>query len=369
MKPFIFLYLSSIFLLFPGCRTDDNPTVSSILKFEKKGLAVSTTDITTEIPENDSVLFPDFTIMAIDIQDDGSVWFYANVPDSSFLVQYTGQKAFLYTFPGYPGGCPYLREICHNANGHIFFSGFRGLMEYDKTGFNQYLAEDTPINELRAISVCTDRGNNIWFSLNDVKKGGVVKTDLKTWQYFTPENTPMPNRLIRNIEVDAINRVWMTNNDYVGDGAIVQYSQGTWKVYPLALYYIINLTINTRNHVFAFIDYGLSSINSHPEGPFVMEYDDSAWKNILTCDSLVAKDCINISFAGITSDRNGNIWIVLIGHETSDTYTLYRYDGVRWLKIKNLNCTVFCMEEYPDGSIWLGTSGGIIKFKPASTIM
>ncbi|HLF34028.1 MAG TPA: two-component regulator propeller domain-containing protein [Cyclobacteriaceae bacterium] len=365
MKRELFFYFSLTVLTLSSCENISEQTaIGSPLTFIKSEFLFNESEVNVEILSSDSLILPDFAVYTIDILKDGSAWFYGHRQSQSdslaYIIHFINNAAYLYTFADYPE-VPFIKHISHDGNNHVFFSGFTGLLEYNGMGFYIYQPQDIELRNLKVICVGADHEENVWFSLNDVEKGGIIKTDFETWSYFTPENSPIPNRLIKNIEVDSDNRAWLSANDYVGDGGIIRVSEGSWKVFDLGLYWIRDLVVNTSGNVYTFIDYSLSSSLYH-DGTYVMEYDGNGWKSVGSCE-----DPLNCPFGIITSnlsDNEGNIWISAFEPNSGPEMFLYCYNGYEWSKYETPGETIFDMAVDPDGIFWLGTSGGIYKMSP-----
>ena len=231
--------------------------------------------------------------------------------------------------------------------------GTNGLIKYDGKEFTLYNSGNTPIPEDYIHSINIDKDDNIWFSSSRNMSGGVVKFDGNnkwvTHAYKDPKKG-VEGCIISGIAIAGDN-VWagIHASDYYlmkipndGKTNYIGKNQG------LEAYSLGDLCADKKNNVYMPLDYSLSSESYNSPHMYVT---DGKSIRIITCPYG--------EIGRINIDSKDNVWCVRL----FKSYDLLRYNGIEWVDFKifpeDYNNAIFCIEEAPDGKIWLGTGKGV----------
>ncbi len=250
-----------------------------------------------------------------------------------------------------------INSIAVDSKNNVWI-GSDGLIKYNGKKFHLYNSKNSPIPEDHIHSINIDSKDNIWFSSSRYQLGGLVRYDgTDNWKVFTPKNSKLPGNMISGIAV-AGNDVWVGLNEYVNDARIAKITNDNVTVYSnkqlgFSPYYLGNLCVNSKNQLYVNNDYSLSSM-MYNESPNIFSFDGKSTQLI---------DCTHGDINYISIDRKDNIWCIspLINY-------ILVFDGHKWLAYnifpEGVNDGIFCIEEAPDGSMWIGTGNGLYIVDP-----
>jgi ligand-binding sensor domain-containing protein len=284
-----------------------------------------------------------------------------------------------------------VRTIIQDRKGNIWMASWEGMIRYDGKSFTNITSKMT---SARFFSVLEDRKGNFWFGTIG---SGVYYYDGNSFTNFTTEEGLLNNE-VTSIYEDKKGNIWFgvsggashydgkSFRNYIIDGNAINEDR-TVKTFPNRQPYEVNSIIEdnkgnfwfaTRDNTFAY-DGKTSTVFTHNGKPFknvrciiedkngniwlggndgLWRYDGSSFTNFTQ------------NFVGyIYEDKNGNI---LTGSSKSSydrTWTLSRFDGKSLsnkkptvTEIKSEEGMYFGILEALDGSIWVGSGGGVYRY-------
>ncbi len=252
-------------------------------------------------------------------------------------------------------------SIAIDKNDYVWIGSDKGLIKYDHSKFIIYNKSNAPLFTNNVFALTIDAENSIWFTSCMFRVGGIIKYDGMKWTAFTPQNSALPGSLMSDIIQDNQNNKWATINEGVNSVSIVKISGNSLRIYGeeeigIRPYYFGNLASGPNNHIYASIDYSLSSV-ADKNRPHILSFNGSNW----TVNNPVDEKGESLGYVNkIAVDLMGNLWV-----STSD-YGIVVYNGKRWIYQKSntrLENWVYEMTVDKNNNIWIGSSDGIYIIK------
>ena len=232
-------------------------------------------------------------------------------------------------------------SITADANNTIWATawGTYGLIYYQNEHFHLNL--DSYVNNPQAISF--DSNQNLWIGDAD----GLNFYDGNLWTFYTPDNTNIPDSMVKLIEIDSNDEIWYINNNnqvvhFVNENAVIY--DYTNSILPDD--FLTSLTIDTNNQVW---------IGSRNHGFF--KFDGTNWSVYNTSNSDLPDDKI-LSIKAFNND----IWIGTYdsGLVKFSGNGFYVYNTDNSMLLRNRINQIAIDNQY---NIWIATQGGgISKF-------
>ncbi len=292
-------------------------------------------------------ILEDFFVISIAFDADGTAWI--GTFDRG-LIRYTPGQTTLYNASNSPvNDTLVIRSLATDSRGNVWL-GNGGLLRFDGQTFTRYTPENSPMPSAHVGAIAIDSRDVVWFSNLRSGEGGLIRFDGTHWDIYTPLNSALPDYFIHDICVDLNDDIWLALSKNVSNNRLVRISGDNWQAFSeedlgFSPYMFGNLAVNSRNEIFASIDYSLSSMFRHP-GPEVIRFDG------ITCEQIFADSTFNARFISI--DRKDRIWCAGYpgyGIYAGGTWTM---DNTSFAKTG-----IFAIEESPDGRMWIGTGEGI----------
>ncbi len=246
----------------------------------------------------------------------------------------------------------YLWDITVDSRNNVWIA-CDGLIRFNGESFTRYDTGNSEIPVPFNRELAVDSNDNIWFSSSSAREGGLVKFDGTDFTVYTPENSPLPLNGVASIAIDKNDNIWLAQYRSLGTTNLVNISGDNWTVYTeqdlgFTPVYWGGLDINSKNQVFAGIDYTLSSDNHDPR-PQLILFDG------INCSQLRFNSISSIR--SITVDHKDNIWCKASGNESE----IAVYNGSDWIvdSLTFKDKTLETFELSSNNEIWAGTSSGI----------
>jgi ligand-binding sensor domain-containing protein len=277
------------------------------------------------------------------------------------LIKYNGRMTYYNEINSTLPDSLVISALAIDKNDVVWIGSNKGLIKYDNGRFSIYNKSNAPLFTDNVSSVAVDIDNSIWFSSCVFRVGGIMKYDGINWMAFTPQNSALPGSLISDIIIDNQNNKWVTSNEGIYSGSIVKISGNSFHVYGkeemgMSLYYFGNLACGPNNHIYASIDYRLSSLYN-TNRPNICSFDGRSWK----INNPVDEDGNSLGYVSkIAVDRRGNLWA-----STSDN-GIAVYNGQKWIYNRSeslIKNGVYDITVDKNNSIWIGTTDGIYIIK------
>ncbi len=207
-----------------------------------------------------------------------------------------------------------------------------------------YTKSNSGICSDTVISISLDNSNILWFGTSE----GVSKFDGSTWTSYNSKNSPLQGGYF-------ISKILHYNNDYYfGGGQGVEKFDGTnWSTIS-----------GLENHSVSSMDFDNSRnlwIGTDNDGLF--KYNGVNLTHLTSFNSSLPSNNIK----DIKSDKNGNIWIAMIGDYGSYPAGIAKFDGSNWQFFNSKNSilsneNIYSITEDKSGNLWFGADS-LLLFK------
>jgi DNA-binding NtrC family response regulator/ligand-binding sensor domain-containing protein len=293
----------------------------------------------------------DDTVFAIHREPDGKIWFGTGrfigtgrfVNSGGGISCYDGKRFINFTKDkdGLPSN--FIRAICRDANGNLWFGTDKGVSRYDGKEFVSFTSKDG-LTHNEVYTIYCDPDGILWFGT----LRGVTRYDGKKFFSFDVDDR------LANSPICAIHR---STDGIMWFGSIkgLFYGNGIFR-------YDGNKVTNITTENGLFSD-KVSSINSTPDDILwfgtlggVSRYDGKTFVNFVT-----GGDCVE----AIHYDHDGALWFStgmagIIRYEERNPINLTKADGLEYTK-----CSVLAQAFYRDSEddLWIGIASGILRYE------
>jgi hypothetical protein len=295
-----------------------------------------------------------YVVTAIAFDSKGNAWVGTQ---GQGVIRYNEKETVVYN--SYNSVLPekfVIWDMAVDKNDNVWI-GSDGVWKYDRQEFTLYNSQNTAMPEDIVWSIAVDSKNNIWMASCRFLQGGLVKYDGAKWTTYTPENSPLPANFIKGIAIDKSDNVWLALGDYVNQAYLVKISQDNWNLYGekdlgFKPYYLGGIQCDSKNRLWATLDYSLSSTWISPSPHFFIF--DGKNTTQLSCGDNMHLGGLR---SGITIDHNDYAWCFGVGSESGV------WIGKQWKQFdfngEYAGGGVWVIKEDASHRIWLGTENGI----------
>ena len=297
----------------------------------------------------------DAVVLAITADRDGHLWFSG----SRGVTRYDGERFVTFTAAdGLAGG--FINTMLQDRNGHLWFGTDAGLIRYDGERFVIFTAADGLAGDF-ATSMLQDRSGHLWFGFDF--EGRVTRYDGETFRTFTPRDG-LADGITALLLEDRDGNLWFGEGSYdypsyprmPGDKTgITRYDGKTFETLTgqnAPVDHVVYSMLQDRN---GYLWFG--------GGGEVTWYDGKRSETFTTRDGLPEARIVKMM-----ESRDGLLWF------GSNLKGISRFDGKAWrsdpadptdLRFTTFtaedglpNDQVWDMVEDEDGYLWAGTHGG-----------
>jgi ligand-binding sensor domain-containing protein len=227
-----------------------------------------------------------------------------------------------------------------------------GIGHLTRRGITWYTVANAglPRDYIRNVEVGLD--GKVWFSSCAFDLGGLVVYDGKIFEVFTPENSPLNQNVVEDIEIDHDGSVYIVTSGKVGRTNIYRISDKSWDCLGDkngTFYWVSVSTVGPAGIIYLVEDFSLSSSSINSNSLF--EYRDDNWQKIET-------DFISrlSPFTSIKADKRNYCW--LAGFR-GNSPVLHVYNGESWEDSPEgifPDDFITTIEADSDNNIWVGTA-------------
>ena len=350
MKNTFNIIILIISLLVLNCEKNSNPVLSHGETCEGPNGAISSSGRWQEFNTSNSCL-PDNTIRCLEVDHNNNLW----VGTDNGLVFYDGIKWIIYNTNN--SGLPSNVILSLASDSDTIWVGMGGaLVKFDGRSWIVYDSSNSPLGNtfhseeigFTILTLKVDSKHNIWAGTNYY---GLYKFDNTNWTVYYPTyETPISSSSISTIDIDAQDIVWIGHFEPAG---IDKFDGKNWVNYtpdnsPLPDLYINDIQIDKVNVKWFATSFGLA------------RFDDTSWDVYETTNSAIEYEIL----FSIAPDSKNNLWIgtfsgALLTQNNSGWSTFYINDATEPAKPYN---TINCVKVDHDDNKWLGTYSGVYKF-------
>ena len=304
-----------------------------------------------QILQLNKIILEEYFIKAIEFDTKGNAWIGTF---KQGLIKYnSGEITIFNASNSVISDTTVIYDIEVDSKNQVWIGEY-GLIKYDGQNFIRYNSENSDIPEDFISVIEIDSRDHVWFSSSRFRQGGMVKYDGNEFKVFSPENSELPAHLIAGIAISSDDDVWVALNEVVDSSCLVKISGEEWTIYTyqelgFKPYYFSDITMNSQNQLVGGIDYSLSSVY-FPEGPQVFVFDGNS--------SMQYTSEARFSNVSVFVDREDQIWCGTY----EGLFLLDKDKKIRQLEFLKLD-GIYCINQHPNGELWVGTSKGIFIFK------
>jgi len=341
-RAFLFVSCISVVIMFSGCSEN----------------IVSSRHVPLEISGH---ILQDYYITNLTFDNSGALW-AGTFGDG--VIRYKDGKTIQYNASNsdLPDSVN-IYDIIADYNDNIWIGTNSGLIQFNGETFHTYNTANSPLAEDLVLSVAVDYNNLLWIASCRFNQGGLMTFDRENWTLYTPDNSVLPGHGIFDIVVDSQNRKWMTVDGGSGKNSIVQATGNIFTIYNTdvtgnEISWLKNLAIGKRDHIFATLDYSLSS-TSDMSRPNLIAFDGNAWQ----VNNPVDEHGESLGYVGdVATDLFGNVWVTLGGREDA---SLAMYNGNQWFYSQPGIPQYWGVDIVVDNqnTLWIGTGEGLYYIK------
>ena len=192
----------------------------------------------------------------------------------------------------------------------------------------------------------------IWFSSCASDYGGLVIYNGKKFVLYTPENSPLNQHVISEIEIDKGGSVYFVTSGKVSRTNVYRISDFSWDCLGNengTFYWVSVFSVAPSGVIYLIEDFSLSS--SSIDSNALFEYRGKTWQK-------VEADFISLFslFSSIKADKRNYCWLAGFGENSP---VLHVYNGESWVSSPEgifPDDYVTVIEADSENNIWIGTS-------------
>ena len=251
-----------------------------------------------------------------------------------------------YHFKNYSAeqGLPFVQvyTMYQDSKGNLWIGGYGGLSKFDGKTFTNYSPNDGLVNH-SVISITEDEKGNIWVGTT----AGLSRFDGKSFYTYTQPDKLVNNR-INSLITDKNRNIWMGTSS-----GIIVYNGETFtsitKENGLPSDNVSAIYLDKNNDMWACTDLGVSKIIFTDKSPTDQSFDNYS----------IVNGVYNKSVTSIAEDGSGTIWF-------GTTTGLVRYDAINNKKYTTEdglpdNAIQSLVKDHFSNDIWVGTLKGISR--------
>jgi hypothetical protein len=225
-----------------------------------------------------------------------------------------------------------------------------GLCHFQEGQTTWYTKENAGLPRDYVMNVEAAPDGRIWFASCAHQLGGMGIYDGRNFTFLTPENSPLNQNMIDDIEINEHGIVYISTSGTVGMTNIYSVDGNDWKCLGSeegTFYWVFNFSISPSGIIYLVEDFSLSSTFRTNK---LYGYSNNEWENI----SL--EEGRQIGFFGLTgTDKRDYCWVPSASQEG---LSMMVYTGKKW----EISPTDFItgdiitvIEADKNNNVWLGT--------------
>ncbi|HOC85263.1 MAG: hypothetical protein WBK43_10045 [Prolixibacteraceae bacterium] len=198
--------------------------------------------------------------------------------------------------------------------------------------------------------VACDSNGRVWFSSSAHLLGGAGCYEEGSFLFFTPENSFLPDNLIKSI-VCRGKKTWIATGGTVTRQKVVEITGDDWKLLPIEGYYLTEMDISSQSTLYVIDDVGLSSS--------FMNYKVYRLKDDKVDNILPEQSRFDFHPWRLKADLRDYLW--LAGFGSGEKMEISVFDGEQWQEAPAdfPILTVYCMAVDRLNGFWIGTDDGV----------
>ena len=300
-------------------------------------------DITTQLLEHEK-------IDCMDIDEDGNL--FAGSDSVLYYINGSKQESYNLGFGIMDLAISPDKSVWIGTNGGglVHFSG-KNLTWYNNANAG------LPRDYVRHVEIAPD--GDVWFTSCAFKLGGLGIYNGRKFEFLTPENSPLNQNIVEDIEIDDEGTIYIATSGTVGRTNIYRIEENSWECLgdkEGTFYWVFSFTVGPSGVIYLVEDYALSSAFIENK---LFRFADNSWQII---DS---HDIMPVSFfSRLKADKRDYLW--LAGSDEKSA-CLHVFNGKSWVSSPEgllPDDFITAIETDSDNNIWVGTyQNGILMLK------
>ena len=281
-------------------------------------------------------------ITCIDFDDEGNPWIGSG--NTIYYLEGCMQKSHNL---GYP-----VLDLAVAPDQSVWVgTGGGGLCHFEGEGLiTWYTVENAGLPRDYVMNVEAAPDGTIWFVSCAHKLGGLGIYNGKEFTFLTPENSPLNQNIITDIEIDEDGVVYISTAGTVSMTNIYSIDGNKWKCLGReegTFYWVYNFSISPSGIIYLVEDFSLSSTMQTNK---LHSYSGDEWGNI------TLEEGWQIGFFGITgADKRDYCWVPSASQEG---LFMMVYSGKKWeISPKDVftGDIITVIEADDNNNVWIGT--------------
>ena len=198
-----------------------------------------------------------------------------------------------------------------------------GLCHFAGNEFTWYTSASAglPRDYIRHVEIAPD--GLVWFSSCAFRIGGLGICNGEKFEFLTPENSPLNQNIIEDIEIDNAGAVYIATTGTVGKTNIYRITDKSWECLgdeKGTFYWVFSITICPSGIIYLVEDFSLSSAMISNK---LFRLENDKWQII------ESEDIPEIGFfSSIKADKRNYCWLAGHGEHSA---ILHVYNGESWV--------------------------------------
>lgn len=202
-------------------------------------------------------------------------------------------------------------------------------------------------------NITCDQEGRVWFNASAHKTGGPGYYKNGIFHFFTPENSLLPDNLVKSIAHRG-NHTYIATGGYVGQQKIVRITGTEWELLPVTGYYLKEMATDLKGVLYVIDDHSLSSM--YPNNTSILVFDGIKTENLVPPVTPAASFFPQI----LTTDLRNYLWAVKFSSGGGKSLSVY--NGINWTESNDFpDDFIHCITVDSKNTIWLGTDNGIYQ--------
>ncbi len=229
----------------------------------------------------------------------------------------------------------------------------KGFAGFDGKNWRTFSKNNSPLIYDFINCIVVDNSNILWIGTS----GGLMSFDGTTWMNYTNH---LPSTFVTSLIIDNTGVMWIGTQN-----GLVKYNGSAWTTITtdnsgIAANFVTSLAVDPTNRIW---------IGSNANG--ISMFDGKNWK-VYNMSNMALGAKVGNSIQDVAVDKDGIVWVAHIQNTiTGDLGGLTMFNGTAWsiVTINGLPTeTTQSINVDGDNYKWIGTKGGMAKFKYPSNI-
>jgi len=201
--------------------------------------------------------------------------------------------------------------------------------------------------------ITCDNEGRVWFNASAHQLGGPGYYKNGEFHFFTPENSLLPDNLVKSIAYRE-NHLYIATGGYVGHQKIAMVTGSDWALLPVTGYYLKDMAIDKKGVLYVIDDHSLSSM--YPNNTVIIVFNGVKTETLVPPQTTAAIFYPHL----LTTDLRNYLWVTKFSAGSGKSLSVY--NGSDWFESEKFpDDFVHCFTVDSKNTIWIGTENGIYQ--------